>query len=110
VGSWPRGEVYVHDCGSVFRLKAGRETDLKAGNPTRGRRPGEPGMCLTPVKPTLCSFFQTLHIVQYVGDTALPRLRKFLVDNDRVLTVCTNIMYYIVSPALKIKSRYWTPI
>jgi len=45
------------------------------------------------------------HIVQYIGDIALPRLRKFLVDNDRVLTVCTNIMYYIVSPALKTKSR-----
>lgn len=48
---------------------------------------------------------QTLHIVQYIGDTALPRLRKFLVDNDRVLTACTNIMYYIVSPALKLKIR-----
>ncbi|KAI0307632.1 Dopey, N-terminal-domain-containing protein [Multifurca ochricompacta] len=48
---------------------------------------------------------QADQIVQYIGDTALPRLRKFLVDNDRVLTVCTNIMYYVVSPALKIKSR-----
>ena len=47
-----------------------------------------------------------LQIVQYIGDTALPRLRKFLMDNDRVLAVCTNILYYIVSPALKTKSRY----
>ncbi|KAI9513117.1 Dopey, N-terminal-domain-containing protein [Russula earlei] len=48
---------------------------------------------------------QTSHIVQYIGGIALPRLRKFLVDNDRVLSVCTNIIYYIVSPALKTKSR-----
>jgi hypothetical protein len=27
-------------------------------------------------------------------------------DNDRVLAGCTNVMYYIVAPALKIKSRY----
>ncbi|KAH9982294.1 Dopey, N-terminal-domain-containing protein [Lactifluus volemus] len=49
--------------------------------------------------------YQTSQIVQYIGDTALPRLRKFLVDNDRVLAVCTNVVYYIVSPALKTKSR-----
>jgi len=48
---------------------------------------------------------QADQIVQYIGDTALPRLRKFLMDNDRVLAVCTNILYYIVSPALKTKSR-----
>ncbi|KAH9996513.1 Dopey, N-terminal-domain-containing protein [Russula vinacea] len=35
----------------------------------------------------------------------LDRANQFLVDNDRVLTACTNIMYYIVSPALKTKSR-----
>jgi hypothetical protein len=52
--------------------------------------------------------YQTSQIVQYIGDTALPRLRKFLVDNDRVLAVCTNVVYYIVSPALKTKSRYGT--
>ncbi|KAH8991959.1 Dopey, N-terminal-domain-containing protein [Lactarius akahatsu] len=48
---------------------------------------------------------QADQIVHYIGNTALPRLRKFLMDNDRVLAVCTNILYYIVSPALKTKSR-----
>lgn len=48
---------------------------------------------------------QVDQVVQYIGDTALPRLRKFLMENDRVLAVCTNILYYIVSPALKTKSR-----
>ena len=37
--------------------------------------------------------------------TVLPNLRKFLVDNDKVLAACTNIIYYIVAPAIKVKSK-----
>ncbi|KAI0271467.1 Dopey, N-terminal-domain-containing protein [Gloeopeniophorella convolvens] len=59
----------------------------------------------TSLTPTADQLDQVPYVVQYIGDVALPRLRKFLVDNDRVLTVCTNVMYYIVSPALKSKSR-----
>ncbi|KAI0067974.1 hypothetical protein BV25DRAFT_1896308 [Artomyces pyxidatus] len=48
---------------------------------------------------------QTPQIMRYVASTALPHLRKFLVDGDKILTACTNIMYYIVTPALKAKNR-----
>ncbi|KAI0031253.1 Dopey, N-terminal-domain-containing protein [Vararia minispora EC-137] len=42
---------------------------------------------------------------QYISTDVLPHLRQFLTDNDKVLVACTNIMYYIVSPAIKSKSR-----
>ncbi|KAI0323044.1 Dopey, N-terminal-domain-containing protein [Amylostereum chailletii] len=48
---------------------------------------------------------QVEEIIQYMSSTALPNLRKFLVDGDKVLAACTNIMYYIVSPAIKSKNR-----
>ncbi|KAI0050603.1 hypothetical protein FA95DRAFT_1536117 [Auriscalpium vulgare] len=48
---------------------------------------------------------EQMQIVQYVANTALPRLRKFLMDNDKMLTACTNIMYYIVTPVIKGKNK-----
>jgi hypothetical protein len=45
-------------------------------------------------------------INQFTGSIAIPNLRKFLIDNDRVTAACTNIVYYIVNPAMKGKSRY----
>ncbi|KAJ7687383.1 Dopey, N-terminal-domain-containing protein [Mycena rosella] len=41
----------------------------------------------------------------YIATTAMPGLRRFLMDNDKVVASCTNIVYYIVSPAMKGKSR-----
>jgi protein dopey len=111
----PRGESCIFSVGSMFmvvvvpsELQLDEKPISRPTSPLSGVGRAEQA-CVSPlVKPTLSSFSQTSHIVQYIGDTALPRLRKFLVDNDRVLTVCTNIMYYIVSPALKTKSRYFT--
>ncbi|KAJ6601434.1 Dopey, N-terminal-domain-containing protein [Mycena vulgaris] len=41
----------------------------------------------------------------FIANTAMPSLRRFLMDNDKVVASCTNIVYYIISPAMKGKSR-----
>ncbi|KAJ6523556.1 Dopey, N-terminal-domain-containing protein [Mycena capillaripes] len=40
----------------------------------------------------------------FIASTAMPSLRRFLMDNDKVVAACTNIVYYIVGPAMKGKS------
>ncbi|TFK70447.1 hypothetical protein BDN72DRAFT_887964 [Pluteus cervinus] len=42
---------------------------------------------------------------QFISGVALPNMRRFLVDNDKITTACTNIVYYIVSPAMKGRTR-----
>ncbi|KAF9447031.1 hypothetical protein P691DRAFT_803039 [Macrolepiota fuliginosa MF-IS2] len=51
------------------------------------------------------SFEHTTQITQFVASSSLPNLRKFLVDNDKVASVCTNIVYYIVTPAMRGRTR-----
>ncbi|KAI0375501.1 hypothetical protein BV20DRAFT_986250 [Pilatotrama ljubarskyi] len=41
----------------------------------------------------------------YIASDALPSLRKFLVDSDKILAACNQIVYNIVGPALKGKAR-----
>ncbi|KAH8835109.1 Dopey, N-terminal-domain-containing protein [Flagelloscypha sp. PMI_526] len=41
----------------------------------------------------------------FMSTSAIPKLRKFLVDADKVVSACTNIVYYIVNPAMKARSR-----
>ncbi|KAG8688167.1 hypothetical protein FRC08_011589 [Ceratobasidium sp. 394] len=35
----------------------------------------------------------------------IPNFRKFMVENDKVIAVCTNIVYYVVNPAIRAKSK-----
>ncbi|CAE6451535.1 unnamed protein product [Rhizoctonia solani] len=35
----------------------------------------------------------------------IPNLRKFMVENDKVINVCTNIVYYVVNPAIRSKVK-----
>ncbi|TFK26748.1 hypothetical protein FA15DRAFT_255211 [Coprinopsis marcescibilis] len=44
-------------------------------------------------------------IITFIGTSSLPSLRKVLHENDKVIAVCNNIIYYIVNPALRGKSR-----
>ncbi|KAI5833359.1 hypothetical protein K523DRAFT_343112 [Schizophyllum commune Tattone D] len=46
-----------------------------------------------------------VEITQYLASTALPNLRRYLLDNDKVVSACNNITYYIVSPATKGRAR-----
>lgn len=44
-------------------------------------------------------------INNFMASSVVPNLRKFLVDNDKIAAACNNIVYYIVNPAMKGKSR-----
>ncbi|KAG6336234.1 hypothetical protein ID866_2853 [Astraeus odoratus] len=46
-----------------------------------------------------------LQVTNFLATIALPKLRKFLVDNDKVASACSNVVYYVVNPAIKIKSK-----
>lgn len=49
--------------------------------------------------------FISEQVVDFIATTVVPNLRKFLMDNDRVASTCSNIVYYVVNAALKAKSR-----
>ncbi|KAF9056037.1 Dopey, N-terminal-domain-containing protein [Panaeolus papilionaceus] len=44
-------------------------------------------------------------ITSFVATSALPNLRKILIENDRVVNACNNIVYYVVNPAMRGKTR-----
>jgi hypothetical protein len=45
-------------------------------------------------------------VTQYIAQQVVPNMRKFLMDNDKVLASCINMVYYIVTPSLKGKARF----
>ena len=45
-------------------------------------------------------------MAMYLSEHALGALRQAALDPDRVATLCTNVVYYVVAPALRTKSRY----
>lgn len=44
-------------------------------------------------------------VTQYIAQHVVPNMRRFLMDNDKALASCINMVYYIVSPSLKGKAR-----
>ncbi|KAF8913192.1 Dopey, N-terminal-domain-containing protein [Gymnopilus junonius] len=44
-------------------------------------------------------------ITSFVAASALPNLRKLLMENDKIVGACNNIVYYIVNPAMRGKTR-----
>lgn len=44
-------------------------------------------------------------IIFFIASSALPNLRRFLLENDKVISTCSNIIYYIVNPAMRGKTR-----
>ncbi|CDO73123.1 hypothetical protein BN946_scf185007.g177 [Trametes cinnabarina] len=46
-----------------------------------------------------------LQVNSYIVSDAIPGLRKFLMDSDKILAACNQIVYNIVGPALKGKAR-----
>ncbi|KIY52670.1 hypothetical protein FISHEDRAFT_69486 [Fistulina hepatica ATCC 64428] len=44
-------------------------------------------------------------INEFLATVALPHLRRYLVDGDKMAAACNSIVYYIVSPAMKGKTR-----
>lgn len=41
----------------------------------------------------------------FLSEKALPSCRRLLIESDRLQAVCTNIMYYLVTPAFKARIR-----
>ncbi|KAF8963955.1 Dopey, N-terminal-domain-containing protein [Flammula alnicola] len=55
--------------------------------------------------PKLGSLEVVGQINSFVATSALPNLRKALMENDKIISACNNIIYYIVNPALRGKTR-----
>ena len=81
---------------------------ISAGPPSSQELSGAPELVLqVRMFPSVASLLlKRVQINQFTGSTALPNLRKFLVDNDKVAAACANIVYYILNPAMKSKSKY----
>lgn len=44
-------------------------------------------------------------INEFLATRALPALLKFAIEGDKVISVCSNAVYYIVAPSIKAGSR-----
>ncbi|CAA7265849.1 unnamed protein product [Cyclocybe aegerita] len=60
---------------------------------------------IPPETPRLGSLEVIGQINGFVAASALPNLRKLLMENDKIISACNNIIYYIVNPALRGKTR-----
>lgn len=44
-------------------------------------------------------------ITSFIAKSVIPNLRRFLLENDKVIAACNNIVYYIINPAMRGKTR-----
>ncbi|EPQ60111.1 hypothetical protein GLOTRDRAFT_101965 [Gloeophyllum trabeum ATCC 11539] len=52
-----------------------------------------------------CILSTRLQIHAFLASSVIPDLRKLLFETDKVSTACSNIAYYVISPAMKGKQR-----
>ncbi|THV06503.1 hypothetical protein K435DRAFT_960479 [Dendrothele bispora CBS 962.96] len=98
----------TYDSGGWIRrtTKDALTTNGRDSPAPRGEKPDEKVNLLSSPNPQAGPSNELVtQISEYVSSIALPNLRKFLMDNDKVTSACTNVVYYIVSPSLKGKSR-----
>jgi len=55
--------------------------------------------------PSILTIDHLWKINAFIETSALPNLRRFLIENDKIITTCNNIIYYIVNPAMRGKTR-----
>lgn len=55
--------------------------------------------------PSMLTIDHLWKIIAFIAASALPNLRRFLIENDKIITTCNNITYYIVNPAMRGKIR-----
>jgi len=48
---------------------------------------------------------QAVEITDFLAARVLADLRRFMIDPDKVVAVCSNMVYYIVAPAFKTRSK-----
>lgn len=46
-----------------------------------------------------------MQVNTFLATNVLPLLRRILLDPDKILSLCTNIVYYIVNPTMKSSKR-----
>ncbi|KIM47693.1 hypothetical protein M413DRAFT_439360 [Hebeloma cylindrosporum] len=100
-GSWIRRstkESVIH---------SGRESPAPRSDLTGklDEKPESTTAILPPETPKLASLEVVGQINYFVATSALPNLRKILVENDKIVNACNNIIYYIVNPAMRNKTR-----
>lgn len=44
-------------------------------------------------------------ITEFLARRVLADFRRFLIDGDKTVAVCSNMVYYIVAPAFKTRSK-----
>lgn len=44
-------------------------------------------------------------ITSFMSEKALPGCRRFLIEHEKMYAICVNIMYYIITPAFKSRSK-----
>ncbi|KAF7303085.1 Dopey-N domain-containing protein [Mycena kentingensis (nom. inval.)] len=94
----------AYDSGSWIR-RSTKDALAANGRESPALRDEKPSSSVTSLaEPRPASLELASQINQFIATTAMPNLRKFLMDNDKVVASCTNIVYYIVSPAMKGKS------
>ncbi|KAM0754971.1 hypothetical protein T439DRAFT_284317 [Meredithblackwellia eburnea MCA 4105] len=88
-GGWLRRTLDTNgDNDSIMSSKAEQEDAEEEKRPT--------------VTPTMMFLIQ---IADFLAHRVLADFRRFLIDGDKTVTVCTNMVYYIVTPAFKTRSK-----
>ena len=70
--------------------------------------PNTPFTVQVSIPPSPSSCLQLIcknQMVHYLARNAIPRLRRFLVDADKILAASQNVVYYIINPAMKGKTK-----
>ncbi|KAF9566957.1 hypothetical protein CPC08DRAFT_758587 [Agrocybe pediades] len=101
-GSWIRRGAKE----SVLLSGSGRESPAPRTEPlSRNDEKYDGNATAVPETPKLGSLEVVGQINSFVATYALPNLRKLLIDNDKIIAACNNIIYYIVNPAMRGKTR-----
>ncbi|KAF8167553.1 Dopey, N-terminal-domain-containing protein [Crassisporium funariophilum] len=83
----------------------GRDSPVPRNDSKLDEKPEVTATSIPPETPKLGSAEVILQINSFVATSALPNLRKLLMENDKIISACNNIIYYIVNPAMRGKSR-----
>jgi hypothetical protein len=51
------------------------------------------------------NYAMNIQLVEFLAERVVPNFKRFLIDPDKSASLCSNIMYYIVTPALKSRTK-----
>lgn len=87
--------------------KAKEKSELDEGDDERRLAPGtsQAHDVSPPILPKSDSLTCRLQITDFLARRVMPNFRRFLIDADKTVAACSNMVYYIVAPAFKTRSR-----